>query len=82
MYERNSRFFSPIVDSWSPNCLLLFIMCSALVSAIQRYDLLDMEVKLSIVRGTQQEYSSKPLKRSIVEHILVFKRRYGHMFIP
>ena len=24
--------------------------------------------------GTQQEYSSKPLKHSIVKHILVFKR--------
>ena len=27
-----------------------------------------------IVRGTQQEYSSKPLKHSIVKRILVFKR--------
>ena len=26
------------------------------------------------VRGTQREYSSKPLKHSIVEGILVFKR--------
>jgi len=26
------------------------------------------------LRGTQREYSSKPLKRSIVERILVFKR--------
>ena len=25
-------------------------------------------------RGTQREYSSKPLKQSIVERILVFKR--------
>ena len=25
-------------------------------------------------RGTQREYSSKPLKHSIVERILVFKR--------
>ena len=27
-----------------------------------------------IVRGTQREYSSKPLKHSIVKRILVFKR--------
>ena len=26
------------------------------------------------IRGTQREYSSKPLKHSIVERILVFKR--------
>ena len=26
------------------------------------------------IRGTQQEYSSKPLKHSIVERILAFKR--------
>ena len=25
-------------------------------------------------RGTQREYSSKPLKHSVVERILVFKR--------
>ena len=31
MYERKSRFFSPIVDSLNPNFVLLFIMCSALV---------------------------------------------------
>ena len=29
---------------------------------------------LYYLRGTQQEYSSKPLKHSIVKHILVFKR--------
>ena len=28
----------------------------------------------SINRGTQREYSSKPLKHSIVKRILVFKR--------
>ena len=27
-----------------------------------------------VVRGTQREYSSKPLKHTIVERILVFKR--------
>ena len=31
------------------------------------------EIKTNI-RGTQREYSSKPLKHSIVERILVFKR--------
>ena len=30
-------------------------------------------------RGTQREYSSKPLKHSIIKRILVFKR---HTFIP
>ena len=29
---------------------------------------------LRMIRGTQREYSSKPLKHSIVEYILVFKR--------
>ena len=28
----------------------------------------------ALVRGTQREYSSKPLKHSIVKRILVFKR--------
>ena len=28
----------------------------------------------NINRGTQQEYSSKPLKHSVVKRILVFKR--------
>ena len=28
----------------------------------------------SFIRGTQREYRSKPLKHSIVERILVFKR--------
>ena len=28
----------------------------------------------TFIRGTQREYSSKPLKHSIVERILVFKR--------
>ena len=32
------------------------------------------ESPLEEVRGTQQEYSSKPLRHSIVERILVFKR--------
>ena len=41
--------FSPIVDSLSAIFLLLFIMCSALVSAIQRNHLPDMKVKLTIV---------------------------------
>ena len=27
-----------------------------------------------LFRGTQREYSSKPLQHSIVKHILVFKR--------
>ena len=27
-----------------------------------------------LIRGTQREYSSKPLKHSIVEHTLVFKQ--------
>ena len=33
-------------------------------------------------RGTQLEYSSKPLRHSIVKRILVFKRSYRHIFIP
>ena len=30
--------------------------------------------EIKVARGTQQEYSSKPLKHSIVKRILVFKR--------
>ena len=30
--------------------------------------------KIENIRGTQREYSSKPLKHSIVKRILVFKR--------
>ena len=30
--------------------------------------------EIKVFRGTQQEYSSKPLKHSIVKRILVFKR--------
>ena len=33
-------------------------------------------------RGTQREYSSKPLKHSIVERILVFKRQIQAYFYP
>ena len=32
------------------------------------------EIKRTQIRGTQREYGSKPLKHSIVERILVFKR--------
>ena len=35
-----------------------------------------------VFRGTHREYSSKPLKHSIVERILVFFSRYRHIFIP
>ena len=38
---------------------------------------------LSFCRGTQREYSSKPLKHSIVERIVVFKRyplKIFHLF--
>ena len=36
-----------------------------------------------MVKGTRQrEYSSKPLKHSIVKRILIFKGRYRHIFIP
>ena len=38
--------------------------------------------EIGFVRGTQREYSSKPLKHSIVERILVLKGRYRHIFIP
>ena len=33
-----------------------------------------VEIAFLSIRGTQREYSSKPLKHSIVERILVFKR--------
>ena len=31
-------------------------------------------IYINIIRGTQREYSSKPLEHSIVKRILVFKR--------
>ena len=34
------------------------------------------------IRGTQPENSSKSLQHSIFECILVFKRRYRHIFVP
>ena len=34
----------------------------------------ELDPQYPIYRGTQREYSSKPLKHSIVERILVFKR--------
>ena len=35
----------------------------------------------TIIRGTQREYSLKPLKHSIVQRILVLNGRYRHIFI-
>ena len=35
-----------------------------------------------VFRGTQREYSSKPLKHSIVKRILVLNGKYKHIFIP
>ena len=32
------------------------------------------DIKVHVTRGTEQEYSSKPHKHSIVERTLVFKR--------
>ena len=36
----------------------------------------------AVIKGTQREYSSKPLKRSIVKRILVFNGRYWHILSP
>ena len=33
-------------------------------------------------RGTQREYSSKPLKHGIVKRVLYLNGGYGHIFIP
>ena len=35
-----------------------------------------------VVRGTQREYSSKPLKHSIVKRVLVFKQWIWAYFYP
>ena len=35
-----------------------------------------------VIRGTQREYSSKPLKHSIVKRVLVFKRWMWAYFYP
>ena len=40
----------------------------------RRWVPLSEDSKQSQIRGTQREYSSKPLKHSIVKRILVFKR--------
>ena len=36
----------------------------------------------ALYRGTQREYSSKPLKHSIVKRVLVFKRWIWAYFYP
>ena len=42
-----------------------------------------LNVCLTVIRGTQREYTSKPLKHSIVKRVLVFiNGGYGHIFIP
>ena len=45
----------------------------------ERYDTIIQKIclmlgEVAVIRGTQREYSSKPLKHSIVKRILVFKR--------
>ena len=44
------------------------------VQNLRRYLLIVVLPLTSLVRGTQREYSSKPLKLSIDERILVFKQ--------
>ena len=39
-------------------------------------------LKFYMLRGTQREYSSKPLKHSIVKRVLVFKRWIWVYFYP
>ena len=41
---------------------------------ISEYTLSDLGDLSNLIRGTQREYSLKPLKHSIVKRILVFKR--------
>ena len=38
--------------------------------------------EIGFVRGTQREYSSKPLKHSIVKRVLVFQRWIWAYFNP
>ena len=50
------------------------VLVTATRAAISLFCNTNMATVTRHVRGTQQEYSSKPLKHSIVERILVFKR--------
>ena len=46
-------------------------------------NLLVVELSLYLInRGTQREYSSKPLKNRIVKRVLVFKRWMWAYFYP
>ena len=61
---------------------MLFISSqNPVTSARELYRLLPA-IMLSLFRGTQREYSSKPLKHSIVKVFKYLKGRYRHIFIP
>ena len=59
-YEKSS---TPSGCSCNSNQAAISLFCNTNMATVTRH-----------VRGTQREYSSKPLKHSIVERILVFKR--------
>ena len=44
--------------------------------------IIEKGLELRKARGTQREYSSKPLKHSIVKRVLVFKQWIWAYFIP
>ena len=49
---------------------------------LENYIVHEWKGHLEIFRGTQREYSSKPLKHSIVKRILVFERQIQAYFYP
>ena len=51
-------------------------------TGLENYIVHEWKGHLEIFRGTQREYSSKPLKHSIVKRILVFKRQIQAYFYP
>ena len=63
--------FSCSQTMWTYNKAAIELAAAVFGKRLQEYQAMSFVTKL---RGTQQEYSSKLLKQSIVKRILVFKR--------
>ena len=63
--------FSCAQSMWTYNEAAIELAAAVFGKRLQEHQAMSFVTKL---RGTQQEYSSKLLKQSIVKRILVFKR--------
>ena len=63
--------FSCAQSMWTYNEAAIELAAAVFGKRLQEHQAMSFVTKL---RGTQREYSSKPLKHSIVKRILVFKR--------